>query len=146
MQSDTRPSSLQQLGFKWEWNLNTVVVLVGFASSFVAWGYSQAENRASLDRSNRNIERLTAESNAMDLRLQLIERTQVKSEQTEYRITLLEKGQENFDTRVNRITESYSNQFADFRTQLSAISTQIALSQQTLQRIEARPPTTPTAP
>lgn len=26
--------------FKWEWNLNTIVVLIGFAAGFVAWGYA----------------------------------------------------------------------------------------------------------
>lgn len=26
--------------FKWEWNVNTIAVLVGFAAGFVAWGYT----------------------------------------------------------------------------------------------------------
>lgn len=138
----------QQIGFKWEWNINTVAVMVGFIGMFVAWGYTVAEIRGANERATRNIERLTAESKDMELRVQVIERYQAKAEQTEYRITVLEKGLENIDTRINRITESYSNQFSDFRTQLSAISTQIALSNQTLQRIEARPaaPVNPTTP
>jgi flagellar capping protein FliD len=66
-----------------------------------------------------------------------INKSITKLDQMDYRVTSLEKASENTDNRISRISDSYSNQFADFRTQLSSISTQIALSNQTLQRIEA---------
>lgn len=31
---------MQAPTFKWEWNPNTIAVLVGFAAGFVAWGYT----------------------------------------------------------------------------------------------------------
>lgn len=127
----------QTIGFKWEWNINTVAMLVGFAAGFIAWGYTLAELREGREQNARNIERLAQENTAFDARLTMVEREQIKVDQAEYRITMLEKGLENVDTRINRINESYSNRFADFNTQLSSISTQIALTNQTLNRIEA---------
>lgn len=63
-----------------------------------------------------------------------------KLDQLEYRITTNEKGIEVMDTRINRIAESYGNQFADMRTQLSSISTQIALTNQRRSNAWRRPP------
>jgi chromosome segregation ATPase len=135
---------VQSIGFKWEWNINTVAVLGGFASMFIAWGYTLAELREGRAQNAASIERLATSTNVLDTRLTLLEREQIKVDQTEYRMAQLEKGLESLDIRLNRVTESYSNQFADVRTQLSSISTQIALSNQTLQRIESRPVQTPT--
>ena len=126
------------IGFKWEWNINTVAVLVGFVAGFIAWGYTLAELRNGREQDAANIERLTKENAAFDQRLALVDRELAKGDQTEYRMAQLEKSQDNVDTRLNRISESYTNQFADFRTQLSAISTQLALTNQTLQRIDVR--------
>lgn len=32
--------------FKWEWNLNTIVVIVGFATGLIAWGGTLAQLKA----------------------------------------------------------------------------------------------------
>ncbi|MGO7533106.1 hypothetical protein [Rhizobium leguminosarum] len=128
------------IGFKWEWNINTVAVLIGFIGGFVAWGYTLSEIKSGRDQNARDIQNLVTQYAGIETRLQLIERAEAKNDQLEYRLAQNEKSVENIDVRIGRVTESYSNQFADFRTQLSAISTQIALTNQTLQRIEARPP------
>lgn len=57
--------------------------------------------------------------------------------QLTFRTAQIEKAYEAVDIRVSRIVESYSNQFTDMRTQLNTISTQLALTNQTLNRIEA---------
>lgn len=128
------------IAFKWEWNINTVAVLVGFISGFIAWGYTLSEIKNGRDQNARDIQSLVAQYAAMDVRVQTIERSITKSDQLDYRLAQNEKALDNADTRMNRLAESYSNQFADIRTQLSAISTQIALTNQTLNRIEAKPP------
>jgi RNA processing factor Prp31 len=133
------PDQISRPTFRWEWNLNTIAVLAGFAAGFVTWGYTLSELREGRDNNARNIERLMSEKAALEARVDLLAADLVKQDQFEYRLAQAEKYQEAIDARISRITESYSNQFADFRTQLSSISTQIALSNQTLQRIEARP-------
>ncbi|WP_376742439.1 hypothetical protein [Ensifer canadensis] len=79
----------------------------------------------------------------VDQQISTLRANLAKLDQIEYRITANEKGIEALDTRIGRVTESYSNQFSDFRNQLSSISTQIALTNQTLQRIEAATPAAP---
>jgi hypothetical protein len=131
------------IAFKWEWNINTVAVLLGFIGGFIAWGYTLAELRTGREQNATNIERLAAQSSGLDSRLALLERTLTRLDQGDYRMGQIEKAHEQLDVRVSRIVETYSNQFADFRTQLSAISTQIALTNQTLSRIENTPRPSP---
>lgn len=136
------PENGTPIGFKWEWNINTVAVVVGFVMGFVAWGYTLSEIKNGRDQNARDIQTLVGQFGAMDARVQLIERAEAKADQMDYRLAQNEKAVDSQDTRLNRVAESYSNQFADIRTQLSAISTQIALTNQTLQRIEATKPVT----
>lgn len=131
------------IAFKWEWNINTVAVLLGFIGGFIAWGYTLAELRTGREQNAMNIERLATQNSGFDSRLALLERTLTRLDQGDYRMGQIEKAHEQLDMRVSRIVETYSNQFADFRTQLSAISTQIALTNQTLSRIENTPRASP---
>lgn len=130
----------RQIAFKWEWNISTLAVISGFVAGFVAWGYTLAELKAGRLQNAENIQRLTQENVAASTRIDIIDRTLVKHEQYEYRLAQLEKAIESTDTRISRLTENYSNQFAEFRTQLSAISTQVALTNQTLSRMERAKP------
>lgn len=124
--------------FRWEWNINTVAVLFGFVAGFIAWGYTLAELRTGREQNASNIEKLTAQNSTFETRFEVIDRTLSKMDQTDYRLTLLEKGQDSVDQRMNRMAENYSSQFSDMRTQLSTISTQLALTNQTLQRLDVR--------
>lgn len=137
------PESGLPIAFKWEWNINTVGVLVGLIAGFVAWGYTLAEIRSGREENSRDIASLVNQFANIESRVSLIERNEAKSDQMEYRLAQNEKAIEGVDTRLNRFAESYSNQFSDFRTQLSSISTQIALTNQTLQRIEVTNAATP---
>jgi len=129
-------------------NLNTVISVSGFLGTFVlmgiAWGTTQTnirdldQWREAHEARHRDMQADEATYRAVtNQQIEGVNKSLVKLDQMDYRVTSLEKAYDNLDTRISRINESYSNQFADFRTQLSAISTQIALSQQTLQRIEA---------
>lgn len=132
-------------------NLNTVISVAGFLATFVmigiAWGSAQRtisdleQWREGHEAAHRDLlANVRTQDAVFDQRLNTVSATLAKIDQIDYRITANEKAIEAIDTRVNRITESYSNQFADMRTQLSAISTQIALTNQTLQRMEAATP------
>jgi hypothetical protein len=123
--------------FKWEWNLNTLAVMAGCVGGFMAWGYTLAEMRNGQVINATRITELQGSQSALAVRVDLIEKASLIQAQFDYRLAQVEKTQDLTDTRLGRITESYSNQFADMRNQLSAISTQIALTNQTLNRIEA---------
>ncbi|MDW9619180.1 hypothetical protein [Sinorhizobium meliloti] len=135
-------------------NINTVVSVAGFLATFVfigiAWGATQAavtdleEWRMQHEAVHRDLSGAIRSHDAVvDQQISTLRANLAKLDQIEYRITANEKGTEALDTRIGRITESYSNQFSDFRNQLSSISTQIALTNQTLQRIEAATPAAP---
>lgn len=124
--------------FKWEWNINTIAVLVSFTTGFVAWGYTLAEMRSGQQVNAGRIVELQAAQAALNARVDLMEKVDAKQEQLDYRLAQAEKGIEAVNDRIGRISESYSNQFADMRTQLSTISTQVALTNQSLNRIEAQ--------
>lgn len=46
--------------FKWEWSLNTVVIIVGFAGGVGAWGYQYAELLQGIDRGLTNMGRIVS--------------------------------------------------------------------------------------
>lgn len=133
------PDSVRPV-FKWEWNINTLAVMMGFIGGFIAWGYTLAEMRTGREQNARDIVALTANFSALAARVDLIERAQAKMDQLDYRITSNEKANEALDTRLNRLSENYANRFADINTQLSTISVQIALVNQTTQEIKANTP------
>lgn len=123
--------------FKWEWNLNTLAVLVGFAAGFVAWGFTLSQMRNGQEVNAAHIDELQTLQAATAARVDAIEKASAIQAQFEYRLAQVEKSLDLVDVRFGRITESYSNQFSDMRNQLGTISTQIALTNQTLNRIEA---------
>lgn len=131
-------------------NINTAVSVVGFLATFVmigiAWGMTQStirdlgEWRDAHATAHRDLQVDVASKDAvLEQQIAAVQSNIAKLDQAEYRITMNEKSIESMDTRISRVTENYSNQFADMRTQLSSISTQIALTNQTLQRMENTP-------
>lgn len=125
--------------FRWEWNINTLAVVFGFVISFVAWGYTLSSFEERQQQNTNNIVELKASNNVQDSRISAMELIQAKAAQTDYRLTIVEKGLDTVDSRMNKITESYSSQLSDLRTQLSNISTQLALVAQSQARLENRP-------
>lgn len=70
--------------WKWEWNLNTVVILLGFISGIAAWGMTwerltanqqvHAENIDKLDKRVTSLESMTRIIDAHELRLAIVEK------------------------------------------------------------------------
>lgn len=137
---DDAMNTMTKPTFRWEWNINTLAVVFGFILSFVAWGYTLSGITERQLQNTNNIAELKASNTAEDARLSALELIQAKAENVDFKISLLEKGLDTVDSRISRVAESYSNQFADFRTQLSSISTQIALVAQSQARLENRSP------
>lgn len=132
---------------KGSFNLNTIVALVGFLgmfASFVAtWtlvqerqtdtDHWQAQHEAAhiARRSEAEIVITRFNTDFATLKKELSE-----LEQLRYRMGQNEKVFETIDDRISRITESYSNQFVQMREQLGMISTQLALANDALKRVE----------
>lgn len=125
---------------KFKVNLNTIVAFIGFLGTFglltTMWNDALNEQR----NTSRWIEQhnLLHEAIAKDLSgLHATDQTGASTIlDLTFRVAQLEKGSEGADTRISRITESYGNQFTDIRGALSGITTQLALTNQSLQRLE----------
>lgn len=129
-------------------NLNTLVIIVGFLITYTgiiaSWTTSQNNIVILRDWQEQHEEYHSgaradymAKFATIDIRFSEILKTQAGYENLTYRFALLEKSHEAMDARISRIVESYGNQFTEMRAQLNSISTQIALTNQSLQRIEA---------
>lgn len=129
-------------------NLNTIVIVVGFLITYtgIVAAWTTTQNNVVALRSWQDEHEdyhgnaradYTARFVAIDVRITDMIKKQAEYDNLSYRFALLEKSHEAMDLRINRIVESYSNQFTEMRTQLSGIATQVALVNQSLQRIEA---------
>lgn len=128
-------------GIKTEININTLVAVVGFLATFagIITLWNQIQYRQSdFDKWILGHDRL---HESLAARLENLEKNDDKLLDITFRLGQIEKRTDEQDSRLGRITENYGNQFSDIRTQLGAIATQLALTNQTLQRIDAsRPP------
>jgi hypothetical protein len=126
---------------KFKINTNTLVALVGFLTTFAIlitmW------NDARNDQANTNswIEQHTQLHDAIAKDLAGLHQVD-QSRDTQvldlaFRIGNLEKGVEGLDLRVSRVTETYGNYFTEMRSAIGNFGTQLALANQSLQRLEA---------
>jgi uncharacterized membrane protein len=136
-------------GIKAEINLNTIVAVVGFLITFAGiitlWNQVQYKQQ-DFDKWIQSHEELHKQI-AMDLAsLHAVDSDRGgKMLDMAFKEGQLEKQFDALDARLSRMTESYGNQFSDIRTQLGAIATQLALTNQTLQGMAGIhvPPSTP---
>lgn len=105
--------------FRFELNLNTVVVLVGFAGGFVVWGYTLNDINTGRAANRDNITRL-------DARLAAIETEARRIENHELRITTMEKSAADSAETMKSLDKSINGLSADMR-----------VVREILQRIEA---------
>jgi hypothetical protein len=121
---------------KREVNTNTIVAIVGFLGTFAGLITMWNTMNFRQEEAAKWITQHEEAHMALEASIEAVKRSIEDYPQVVYRLAQLEKAQEVADERVNRITESYTNQFADIRTQLSSISTQIALTNASLSRLE----------
>lgn len=122
-------------GIKTEVNLNTVIAVVGFlitiGSLIGVWNRVQYKQ----EDFDKWIAAHDKVHDAISVRIGNLEQNDTKMIDFAFRLGQLEKQETSLDDRIGRITESYGNQFSDIRSQLGAIATQLALTNQTLQAI-----------
>lgn len=105
--------------WKWEWNLNTVVVLIGFASGFVAWGYTLSDIQQGRSINEVNISNLTSRVGANEVVLRRIDNH-------ELRITNMEKAASDAAVTMKSLD-----------TTLNGLASDMKVTREILQRIEA---------
>lgn len=104
--------------WKWEWNLNTVVILIGFVGGFMTWGatWNEVQNRSTTNA--QGIERL-------DKRLTAVEASMRVLDTQELRLKAVEK--QSSDASVS---------MRSLETTLNALGTDIRVVKEILQRLE----------
>lgn len=110
---------MQAPTWKWEWNLNTLVVLVGFMGGLVAWGYTLAELRTGRTNNAAAIERL-------DARLSVLETSVRRIDNHELRLTNVEQQATNAASAMRAVEAT-----------LNALTTDVRVVKEILQRLEA---------
>ncbi|RCW24715.1 hypothetical protein DFR48_10553 [Ciceribacter lividus] len=105
--------------WKWEWNLNTIVILIGFAGGIAAWGATwarltdgQSANRAAIDRIDKRVTSLEALPRLID--------------NHEFRIGNVEKQATDSATAMRAVESTLNSPATDMR-----------VTREILQRIEA---------
>lgn len=128
-------------------NLNTIVAIVGFLGMFAGfvatWSSIQYKQEASdrwqedhMSLHSRREANEAAQFSSIYTRLDEHQKQFNQLEEFKFRVAQLEKGSDGIDNRINRVTESYSNQFTEVRTLLATLTTQIALANDALSRME----------
>lgn len=105
--------------WKWEWNLNTVVVLLGFAGGFVAWGYTLADIQQGRSLNETNISNLSSRVGANEMALRRIDNH-------ELRITNMEKAATDAAGTMKSLDKTLNDLASDMK-----------VTKEILQRIEA---------
>lgn len=96
--------------FEWKWNVNTIAVLVGFATGFVAWGYTLSELRTGRATNAENIARL-------EVRMTNLEATGRVLDNHELRITRVESQA----AETGTVLRSVESKLAKFETDIAVI-------------------------
>ncbi|MBM3091623.1 hypothetical protein GFB56_12445 [Ensifer sp. T173] len=94
--------------WKWEWNLNTVVILVGFAGGLVAWG-------ATWERLSSNQGAHARTLDQIDKRVTTLEASMRLLDNHELRITGVEKQAAEAATSMRAVENTLNNLSSDMR-------------------------------
>src|SRR5690606_16900500 len=105
--------------FRFEWNLNTLAVLVGFITGFVMWGYTLADIQKGREENAKNIERI-------DVRLSSAEVAIRRLDTHELRITAMEKAATDASETMKSLDKT-----------LNGLASDMKVTREILQRLEA---------
>lgn len=105
--------------WKWEWNLNTVVILLGFVSGIAAWGMTWERLTANQQVHAENIDKLDKRVTTLEASMRLLDNH-------ELRITGVEKQAAEAATSMRAVENT-----------LNSLSVDTRVMREILQRIEA---------
>lgn len=105
--------------FRFEWNLNTVVVVAGFIGGFVTWGYTLADIQSGRRENKDSITSLSARVSANETAIRRLDNH-------ELRITNMEKAATDATASMRSL-----------ETTLNGLASDMKVTREILQRIEA---------
>lgn len=105
--------------WKWEWNLNTIFVLCGFAGGLVAWGYTFSNIQTGWATADRDITALSVRVTANELSLRRVDTH-------ELRLTSIEKNANDASLAMKSLDMT-----------LNGLASDMKVTREILQRIEA---------
>ena len=94
--------------WKWEWNLNTVVILIGFAGGIAAWGATWERLNSGHSANSTSIDRLDRRLTAVEVTIRILD-TQ------ELRIAAVEKQASDAAIAMRSLEGTLNNLSADIR-------------------------------
>jgi hypothetical protein len=112
-------TSVKAPTWKWEWNLNTLVILLGFGGGLIAWG-------ATWERVNANQGAHAQALDRLDKRVTAVEATIRQIDTHELRISSVEKQAAEAATSMRAVEST-----------LNALAADMRVTREILQRIEA---------
>lgn len=118
---DDEMASVRAPAWKWEWNLNTVVILTGFAGGLVAWG-------ATWERVSSNQGVHAQALDRLDKRITAVEVTIRQLDNHELRISAVEKQAAEAATSMRAVENTMHNLGSDMKV-VREILTRIEASQ-----------------
>lgn len=101
-------TSVRAPAWKWEWNLNTVVILLGFAGGLVAWG-------ATWERLSSNQGAQARTLDQIDKRVTTLEASMRLLDNHELRIAGVEKQAAEAATSMRAVENTLNNLSSDMR-------------------------------
>lgn len=105
--------------FRWEWNINTAAILVGFCSGFVLWGYTLAEMQSAQRLAASNITQINARIDALESGSRLLANHELRI------------------TTVERDTAATAAAMKAVEGSLNSLASDMRVTREILQRIEA---------
>lgn len=105
--------------WKWEWNLNTVVILLGFAGGLVAWGATWERLSSNQGAHARTLDQIDKRVTTLEASVRLLDNH-------ELRITGVEKQAAEAATSMRAVENT-----------LNSLATDMRVTREILQRIEA---------
>ncbi|WP_370126208.1 hypothetical protein [Sinorhizobium fredii] len=112
-------SPVRAPAWKWEWNLNTVVILLGFIGAIMTWGASWERLSSNQDSHAQSLDRLDKRITAVEVSLRQLDNH-------ELRLAGVEKQAAEAATSMRAVENTLNSLAADMR-----------VTREILQRIEA---------
>ena len=94
--------------WKWEWNLNTLVVITGFAGGLIAWGGTLATMQTTQTENEKSISQLTTRVGANEVVLRRIDNH-------ELRITNMEKAATDASETMKSLDKTLNDLASDMK-------------------------------
>jgi hypothetical protein len=97
-------ASVKAPAWKFEWNLNTVVILLGFAAGFVAWGATWRDVQVTSLSNSQSIERLDKRLTAVEVGIRTLDTQELRLSAVEKQAADAAASMRSLEVSLNSLT------------------------------------------